>query len=126
MTPEARRGALALGRGLDAEAAAARLCAAAGGKILARRAKTPHGEIDLICAEPSGALVFVEVKARARMEAALEALTARQGRRLEAAALFWLAAQAPGFAGDLRFDLIAMDAQGRLTRLENVWLAAGL
>ncbi len=113
-------------KGVDAEEAAARLSAAEGARILARRFRTPHGEIDLILEEPGGGIVFVEVKARGTVEAALEALTPRQARRMEAAALFWIAAQSFAREPETRFDLVAFDAQGRPTWLKNIWLASGL
>ncbi len=113
-------------KGLEAEEAAARLYEAEGARILARRFKTPHGELDLILEEPDGGIVFVEVKARGRMEAALEALAPRQARRMEAAALFWIAAQSLAREPEARFDLVAFDARSRPQRLKNVWLAAGL
>lgn len=113
-------------KGLEAEAEAARLYEAEGARILARRFKTPFGEIDLICAEPGGAVVFVEVKARRGLDQALEALTPRQARRMEAAALVWIAAQGFAREPDLRFDLVAAGDRGAPRRLKNVWLASGL
>lgn len=113
-------------KGLDAEEAAARLYESEGAKILARRFKSPYGEIDLVCEEPGGGIVFVEVKARRSLAAALEALTPRQARRMEAAALFWLSGRAFAQEPDSRFDLLAFDAQGRPERLKNCWTAGGL
>src|SRR5882757_3129488 len=53
--------------GLSAESCAAALLMAKGYRILAKRFKTPHGEIDLV-AKKRNLLVFVEVKARARLD----------------------------------------------------------
>jgi putative endonuclease len=50
-------------RGLSAESRAALLLMAKAYRILARRWKTPFGEIDII-ARRAGVVVFVEVKAR--------------------------------------------------------------
>src|SRR6266851_4978697 len=49
--------------GLSAESRAAALLIAKGYRILARRFRTPLGEIDIV-ARRRGVLVFVEVKAR--------------------------------------------------------------
>jgi len=60
--------------GLSAESRAAMFLIAKGYRILARRFKTPFGEIDIV-ARRRRALVFVEVKARARANDAAEAVT---------------------------------------------------
>jgi putative endonuclease len=75
----------ALHRGLSAESRAALLLIAKAYRILARRWKTPFGEIDIV-ARRRGVLVFVEVKTRASMDAALEAVTERTRQRILAAA----------------------------------------
>jgi Holliday junction resolvase-like predicted endonuclease len=61
--PERR---LAFRFGLTAESRAAAYLIAKGYRILARRFKTPVGEIDIV-ARRRGVLVFVEVKARERL-----------------------------------------------------------
>ncbi|MFK8254083.1 YraN family protein [Ancylobacter terrae] len=101
----------AFARGLAAEAAAATLLERQGFTVLARRVRTPRGEIDLI-ARRAGLVVFVEVKARARIDYAAESIGARQRRRIAGAAEIWLAAH-PELAGlDLRFDVV-LAAPGR-------------
>lgn len=100
--------------GLSAEARAGALLMAKGFRILARRVRTPVGEIDLI-ARRGGLLVFVEVKARAQLDDAAFSLTPRQMQRIVAAAEFWLAAH-DGFADmQMRFDAILI-APRRLPR----------
>jgi len=60
-------------------------------------------------------LVFVEVKARGRLDDAAEAVTVRQRRRIAAGAEAWLAAH-PEHAGyDMRFDAVLV-APGRLPK----------
>jgi uncharacterized protein (TIGR00252 family) len=59
-------------------------------RILARRWKTPFGEIDIVVRR-RGVVVFVEVKARASLDGAIEAVTGRTQRRVIAAAQLWLA-----------------------------------
>ena len=76
--------------GLSAESRAAMFLIAKGYRILARRFKTPFGEIDIV-ARRRGALVFVEVKARGRADEAAEAVTERGRRRIVGAAELWLA-----------------------------------
>jgi len=93
-------------RGLSAETLAAMLLRLKGYRILARRYRTPLGEIDLV-ARRGAHFAFVEVKARPE-EA--EVLTARQRERIRRAAEAWLAtAESRGILpGDYSasFDLI--------------------
>lgn len=91
--------------GLSAESRAAALLMAKGYRILAKRFKTPHGEIDLV-AKKRNLLVFVEVKARARLDDAAYAVTPRQQARIIDAAQGWLMAHPEHTEFDLRFDAI--------------------
>jgi len=92
-------------RGRWAEAAAALYLRLKGYRILARRAKTPVGEIDIVAAR-SKVVAFVEVKARRRREEAAWALTPQQARRIARAARYWLGGH-PAFARhDCRFDIV--------------------
>src|ERR1700748_3669569 len=77
--------------GLSAESRAAALLMAKGYRILAKRFRTPYGEIDLV-ARRRNLVVFVEVKARASLDDAAYAGTPRQPRRLIDAAQAWLMA----------------------------------
>src|SRR5262249_45657019 len=79
--------------GLSGETRAAGLLLAKGFRIAARRWRSPVGEIDLV-ARRGRLLVFVEVKARVRLDDAAEAVTERQKRRIAAAAAAWLASHA--------------------------------
>jgi putative endonuclease len=91
-----------------------------GWRILARRARTPVGEIDLI-ARRGRMLAFVEVKARATAAGAELALDDYRLARVAAAA----EALAPRYQkpGDtLRIDAMFVEP-GKLPRhLPNVWL----
>lgn len=101
-------------RGLVAETVAAWWLRLKGYRILASRYRTPLGEVDLV-ARRGRTLVFVEVKARATLEAGLEAIAADGYRRIEAAADLYVAAH-PKLAGlDIRFDLVVI-SPGRLPR----------
>jgi len=104
----------AFGLGLSAESRAAAWLIAHGYRILARRWKSPLGEIDIVAARRR-TLIFVEVKARADLERAAEAVTPRQRRRIAAAAEAWLAAHPATHYRDIRFDAILV-APGRLPR----------
>ena len=62
-----------------------------GYRIVARRYKTPVGEIDLVALKGKR-LAFVEVKRRKSLEDAAWTLPTRQRRRIVRAAQYWLAA----------------------------------
>lgn len=93
--------------GLAAETWAALWLRLKGYRILARRERTPAGEIDLV-ARRGGVLVAVEVKARSSLEAAVSAVSTRQRLRI-ARALDLVAARDPALTHlGRRLDLIAM------------------
>jgi len=98
--------------GLSAESRAAMLLIAKGYRIVARRWKTPLGEIDII-ARRRRELVFVEVKARDRLDDAAEGVTERNRRRIIAAAELWLARQPDDAQNFVRFDVVLV-APGKL------------
>ncbi len=98
--------------GLSAESRAAMFPIAKGYRIVARRWKTPFGEINII-ARRRRALVFVEVKARDRADEAAEAVTERTKRRIVAAAELWLAHHPDDNERDIRFDVMLV-APGRM------------
>jgi putative endonuclease len=100
--------------GISAESRAAAYLVAKGFRILARRWKSPVGEIDIV-ARRRRLLVFVEVKARNTLDEAAESLQARQQRRIAAAAEAWLAAYPDAGIQDFRFDAILV-APGKLPR----------
>jgi putative endonuclease len=101
-------------RGLSAESRAALLLIAKAYRILARRWKTPFGEIDIV-ARRLGVLVFVEVKARGSLDEAVEAVTERTKRRVVGAAELWLARHPQYANGAIRFDVIVV-TPGRMPR----------
>jgi putative endonuclease len=76
-------------RGHVSEWLAAAAMIARGYRILARRVRTPFGEIDLIAVR-GRRLAFVEVKRRATRIEAESALTSRQAGRVARAAEFWV------------------------------------
>ena len=100
--------------GLSAESRAAAFLIAKGYRILARRFRTPHGEIDLV-ARRRNLVAFVEVKARETLDEAAYAVTPRQQARIIAAAQIWLMAHGEYDGYDLRFDAMLV-APRRLPR----------
>jgi putative endonuclease len=76
-------------------------------RILARRFRTPFGEIDLV-AQRGSRLVFAEVKVRGALDEAAQAITPRGQRRISSAARAWLMRHPGDAALAIRFDVIVM------------------
>lgn len=108
--------------GLKAESAAALWLQMKGYKILARRYKTPMGEIDLI-ARKGNLLAFIEVKARQTKHQALESLTPQMRSRIERAASSYISHNPVGNC-DMRFDLITVTPPFFIHHLDNAWQQA--
>lgn len=106
-------------RGRGAETIAAWWLRLHGWRILARRARVPGGEVDIV-ARRGRTLAFVEVKARSTDEAAGFSLNAYRLRRVVTAA----ERLAPRFmreGDELRIDAIFI-VPGRLPRhLADIW-----
>jgi putative endonuclease len=115
--------------------------AALGYRVLARNARTRHGEIDLVAFD-GATLVFAEVKTRTvsrsvrelpSLHEPLAGLRVRQRVRVRALALAWLSSErsrgsgpARPVAREIRFDAVGviLDADGailRLDHLEGAW-----
>lgn len=92
-------------RGRRAETLAAWLLRLKGYSILARRFKSPMGEVDLI-ARRGRVLAFVEVKVLAGARAQLEPVSLRQQDRIVRAASAFRAARPALARFDIRYDLI--------------------
>ena len=91
--------------GISAESRAAAFLIAKGFRILARRWRSPAGEIDIV-ARRRKLLIFVEVKARETLDGAAESVTPQQKRRICAAAEAWLAKYPDASVHDMRFDAV--------------------
>src|ERR1700731_1460004 len=100
--------------GLSAESRAAAYPMAKGYRILAKRYRTPYGEIDLV-ARRRNLVAFIEVKARASLDEAAYAVTARQQARIIEAAQAWLMAHPEHAEFEMRFDAMLI-APRRLPR----------
>ncbi len=93
---------------------------AQGWRILAFRLKTPQGEIDLI-ARRGRVLAAVEVKRRATLDAALGAVTARQRRRILAAAEAFAARRTDLRGLSVRLDLVALAPRRAPRHIADAW-----
>jgi putative endonuclease len=102
-TPDIRQRAFRFG--LGAETRAVWLLRLKRYAILARRFKTPGGEADIV-ARRGQTLIFVEVKGRADLGAAREAIRPAQQRRIANAATSWLGRHPEHMMFTLRFDAI--------------------
>lgn len=78
--------------GMTGELIAAALLTAKGYRILARRHRTPYGEVDIIAVRFQR-LAFVEVKRRRTWDDAEASITPGQARRIADAAEYWVAAR---------------------------------
>lgn len=106
--------------GRRAEQAAALLLRLKGYRVLARRFRTPVGEIDLV-ARRRTRLAFVEVKARSRQDALGEVLTDRQRDRIARAAEAFLQRHPQQAVQAIGFDLITVSAGLWPRHLQDVW-----
>lgn len=106
-------------RGRGAETLACWWLRLHGWRILARRARVPGGEVDIV-ARRRRSLAFIEVKARATDEAAAMSLDAWRLRRVVTAAER-LSARYMKSGDEVRIDAIFI-VPGRLPRhVPNVW-----
>ena len=104
-------------RGRRAESLAALALRLKGYGVLARRLRTPSGEIDLVVRR-GGTVAFVEVKAR-------PAVAHRQKQRIARAAAHYLAAN-PRFAGlTHRFDVVLVAPRRWPRHIINAWSESG-
>lgn len=94
-------------------------------RILARRVKTPVGEIDLI-ASRFGTIAFVEVKSRSFSHQEADALLAVNRRRILRAAEAWLSRNPERMRDTLRFDVIFLAPFAWPRHLKNAFDATRL
>ena len=110
---------LAETRGRRAETIAAWWLKLKGWRILARRARVPGGEVDLV-ARRGRVVAFVEVKQRRTVEAAAWALDEYRLRRVAIAAQR-LAPRYAGEGDDIRIDALFIVPKRLPRHLPNVW-----
>jgi putative endonuclease len=114
--------------GAIAEDLVARRLLAAGWELLARNARTRHGELDIV-ARDDRALVFVEVKAgragnRFGPERPILSVDRRKQLRIRRLATAWIAAnrsELPRYA-EIRFDAVGvtLDRDDRAVAVEHI------
>ncbi len=91
-----------------------------GYRVLARDLRTPVGEIDII-ARRGRLVVAVEVKRRAVARAALEAVQARQRRRIARAFSAFLAHRPALAALGQRFDVMVVVPRALPRHIKDAW-----
>lgn len=106
-------------RGRRGEALAVWYLRLTGWRVLARRAKTPRGEVDIV-ARQRKVLCFVEVKWRASADARESAVDVYRLRRVAAAAEV-LAARHGKAGDDLRIDVLLLAPRCWPRRIVNAW-----
>ncbi len=112
------------GLGHRAEARCVWMLRLRGYRIVGRRLRTPGGEIDIL-ARRGQTLAAIEVKARQNIATAAEAITPRQKRRIERAALWYLSTHPELSRLDLRFDAMFVVPNRLPVHLKNAWQATG-
>lgn len=120
MTAPGRRGASAAGP--RAERLAARWLGRRGMRLVARNVRYRFGEIDLIM-DDGEALVFVEVRYRAREDfgGAAASVTAGKRARIERAIRGYVAANPSAARRPLRADVVAVSSGDRIEWIRNAW-----
>ena len=91
-----------------------------GYKIEARRFKTPVGEVDLI-ARKGDLISFIEVKARATHQAALDSVSYTAQQRISKAGKWWLSQQKDFHQLSWRFDVITVIPWQWPRHYKDVW-----
>jgi putative endonuclease len=107
--------------GAEAEARAAEFLQRKGYRIVDRNWTCRGGEIDLVCLDGDGTIVFVEVRARAstRHGTPLETVVDGKRRRLVRAAAIYLHMKQREDAA-CRFDVVALVGVGAGETIEHV------
>lgn len=114
------RGKLACLSGAMAEETVARCLEQRGLEVIARRWRSPSGEIDLICRD-GDCVVFVEVKQAATYADAAIRLSRPQMDRICAAANDYCGSLPAGLLTEMRFDVALVDGTGRVDILHNAF-----
>lgn len=83
---------------------------AAGMTVLARNWRCREGELDLVCRDADGTVVFVEVKTRSGtgFGEPSEAVGRKKATKVRQLACAWLAECRPAGGGELRFDVVSI------------------
>lgn len=92
-----------------------------GYRILARRYRTPVGEVDII-AYKNKVIVAVEVKYRQSYTDAAESITRHQQRRIEQGVSFFLNTHPNLRCQGVRFDVMLLTHNRWPCHIKNAWL----
>lgn len=106
--------------GRFAETVALCLLRLKGWRLLARRYKTKFGEVDLVMRRGQ-VTAFIEVKARATIDGAIESVTPRQAKRISAAARQFMADDRIAALQACRFDIVAVSPYHWPRHIENAF-----
>lgn len=107
-------------RGLRAEWLAALWLTLRGYRVLARRVRTPAGEVDLVVRRGT-TVIAVEVKARATLGAAVDSVSSRQRQRVALGLESFLSGRPELARLDRRFDLVAIQPWRLPVHLVDIW-----
>jgi len=91
-----------------------------GYRILARRYRTPVGEIDIV-AYKKKMVIAIEVKYRQSYIAAAESITLRQQRRIEQGISFFLNMHPNPCYQGIRFDVMLFTRKQWPNHIKNAW-----
>ena len=114
------RGRASDARGRAAERLAERALLDDGWQVMARRLRTPAGEIDLV-ADRAGVTAVIEVKCGPTLAGAAFALKPRQQARIVAAAEIAFAAHPDWGQAGIRFDMMLVDHAGAVRRIADAF-----
>ena len=91
-----------------------------GYRLLAHRYKSPQGEIDLVMRK-GDTTAFIEVKARATIDAAITSVTPYQSKRISAAARSFMGQDRKAAMQFCRFDIVAVTPYHLPRHIENAF-----
>jgi putative endonuclease len=111
-------------QGLHAESRALKHMESLGMICLAKRLKTPHGEIDLLMKE-GDTIVAIEVKYRKTMDRAAHSIVPTQQKRIQHALEWWISKHQdynkhPPFQ---RFDVVLVCPGHDIKYYKNAWIS---
>lgn len=107
-------------RGRQAETLAVLWIRMKGYRVLARRYRTPHGEIDII-ARKRQVLAIIEVKRRLTVQAAYESINTRTRQRIIRTAHLYIAHHPWAARLARRYDGIFLVGQFRIIHRPDLW-----
>lgn len=91
-----------------------------GWRLIRHRYKCKVGEVDLVMRR-GDTTAFIEVKARATLDGAVESVTPRQAKRISAAARSFMAEDRKAALQACRFDIVAVSPYHWPRHIENAF-----